>query len=457
MNAQTISDLLEHASQLKFKDHNAAREVLTRALEAAQALNHTALFIEASCELAWCDINSGEISAGIETALKALTLAREYDLTAMEGRAMGIIGFAFGISGNIYDSLQVFERQKDIATAVLDYKQLAGVLSDIGAIHDRFGNYQLSLELFLEAQKIVEAHPVGIVREYVLLNIAQTYHNLKLPQQAIEFYRDLMEIIEGREYYLIESMAHYGLGEVLVTLNDTSHAIEQFKAAWDVTLKTNLITVQLQGQMALATIEDLNGRPAGGLIHLQRMIKLCEIHNQNEHKLGILRLIKNIQLEQGDTQAALETYRQINEFINNTLLGEVETRLSILRAVNEVESAWTQVKFERERAERLQHQINLQREMEEQHLLAERHRMTAEHQREILKRKESIILRLSHEIRNPLTVISAANELIQRYHARMNPEQIVNHTTQIDEQVRRIATLLNEVLTAITLDQPPEL
>jgi tetratricopeptide (TPR) repeat protein len=456
-NVQAITDLLEHASQLKFKDHNAVRQVATQALVAAQALNHTALAIEASCELAWCDISNGKISEGIEIGLKALTLAREHNLTAMEGRAMGMIGLAFATSGNLYDALQVFDRQKDLAIAALDYKQLAGVLSDIASAHDRLGNYQLALDILLQAHEIAETYPVGIVYDYVLLNIAETYHNIQQPEKSRQVFRDLLQRIQGRGYDVIEVIAHVNLGKVLLAMGDSTGAIRECNLAWDIAHKTTNPRLKMQGQLGFFLIEQARGFQDEALERLKNIIALCDEYHQDEHKLGVLRVIKNIQLEQGDTAAALETYRQIDEFIDKTLLGQIETRISILRAVNEVERAWAQVKFERERAERLEREIQLQHEMEEQHLLAERHRLSAEHQRDLFRRKEAIILRLSHEIRNPLAVISGANELVQRHHSKMTMEQILGHSTQIQEQVKRISLLLNEVLTAVNLDEPPVL
>lgn len=457
MDAHAIATLLERATHLKFADPQAVRPLTIQVRDAAQALGETSSYIQALCELAWCEIMGGSLTDGTTIALNALRLAREHRIGAMEGRAMGMIGIAFSTSGNLTDALQVFERQKDLAIENLDHPQLVGVLSDIASGYDRLNHYQRALDLFLQAQAIAQKYPVGVAGDYVQLNIAETYFNLGQADLATQTYQTLLRDIDGKGYHLIAGIAHVNLAKVLLTTGDMSNALHHCEMGWDIAAETNFPRLKMQGELGFYMLEQARGAHDKALERLQNILALCHESGQNEHKLPVLRAILNMQLQNGDTAAALESYRQINDFIDSTLLGQMETRIAILRAVNESEQAWAQVKFERERAARLEREIALQREMEEQHVLAERHRLIAEHQRDLFQRKEKIIQRLSHEIRNPLAVISGGSELIQRHHAKMSTEQLLNHAAQIYTQTQRISHLLNDVLNAVNLDEPPVL
>lgn len=457
LDVTAIRALLERGSQLKFKNPLDVREVITQAHAAAQAIGDTTLMIEASCELAWCEIMGGSLTDGTAIALNALRLAREHNISAMECRAMGMIGIAFATSGNLTDALQVFERQKDLAIECFDYPQLAGVLSDIASIYDRLNHYERALDLFLQAQDIAKRYSVGVAGDYVQLNIAETYFNLQQYDNAIQTYQTLLHDIEGKGYDLIAGIAHVNLAKVLLTTGNMTEAINQCEAGWDIATQSSFPRLKMQSELGFYMIEQTKGAHDKALERLKNILALCNQYGQNEHKLPVLRAILGMQLEQDDTTTTLETYRQINEFIDTTLLGQMETRIALLRAVNESERAWAQVKFERERAERLEREIAFQRQTEEQHLLAERHRLIAEHQRDLFQRKEKIIERLSHEIRNPLAVISGGSEMIQRYHAKMTPDKLLDHANQIYAETQRISRMLNEVLNAVNLDEPPVL
>jgi signal transduction histidine kinase len=59
---------------------------------------------------------------------------------------------------------------------------------------------------------------------------------------------------------------------------------------------------------------------------------------------------------------------------------------------------------------------------------------------------------ISHEFRTPLTVIASSSGLMQRYYTRMPEEKRAAHLEQIQNQVKRLAAMLDDVLTLSKAD-----
>ncbi len=67
-------------------------------------------------------------------------------------------------------------------------------------------------------------------------------------------------------------------------------------------------------------------------------------------------------------------------------------------------------------------------------------------QREYLALKERFVSRMSHEFRNPLTVIRSSSETLKAYYDRMSPEKRLEVFKRIDGQVLRLIDMLDDIL-----------
>jgi signal transduction histidine kinase len=78
---------------------------------------------------------------------------------------------------------------------------------------------------------------------------------------------------------------------------------------------------------------------------------------------------------------------------------------------------------------------------------AEKLRLELATQRELLALKENFISMMSHEFRTPLALILTAKESLQHYYERLTPERRMEKMQQIEDQVRYVVRLLDDVLT----------
>lgn len=73
-------------------------------------------------------------------------------------------------------------------------------------------------------------------------------------------------------------------------------------------------------------------------------------------------------------------------------------------------------------------------------------------EKELNELKVRFVGMISHDVRTPLSVISSSTDILRTYHDRLGEQQRTKHLDQIDSQVKRMVTLLNDVLTISRAD-----
>ncbi len=87
------------------------------------------------------------------------------------------------------------------------------------------------------------------------------------------------------------------------------------------------------------------------------------------------------------------------------------------------------------------------RDITDRALYTELLRVQLDKERELLELKERFISMVSHEFRTPLTVILSSSELLELYAERLSSEKQLNHIRRIEGQAKRMAQMLESVLT----------
>jgi signal transduction histidine kinase len=93
--------------------------------------------------------------------------------------------------------------------------------------------------------------------------------------------------------------------------------------------------------------------------------------------------------------------------------------------------------------------VNVKRRFESTTREIARLRATLEKENELETLKTQIMTQLAHEFRTPLTVISNANELLQRYADKLTPEKRTQQSALIKSQIQRMSRMLDDISTAL--------
>jgi two-component system, sensor histidine kinase and response regulator len=91
--------------------------------------------------------------------------------------------------------------------------------------------------------------------------------------------------------------------------------------------------------------------------------------------------------------------------------------------------------------------LSERRQLEKERIHAQSLAVALEKDRDLIRHKERFIAIASHEFRTPLAIIASGADIIRLYADRLSPQAVHDKAESIREQVRRLAQLLDDVLT----------
>ncbi len=161
--------------------------------------------------------------------------------------------------------------------------------------------------------------------------------------------------------------------------------------------------------------------------------------------------------------ASLEDIMSLLEALSSVIKTRKSTRIEILSCRKDGSQLTTEVSLAVIVRESTIHGVVCGvRDISERISMEQNLRTALNKEKELSELKSRFSSMVSHEFRTPLTVIRSSTWLIQRYDDRMEAEKKKEHLNQIQTQIERLTTLLDDVLTlsraeTVTLDVRTEL
>ena len=93
------------------------------------------------------------------------------------------------------------------------------------------------------------------------------------------------------------------------------------------------------------------------------------------------------------------------------------------------------------------------RKMQEALLLTQLKQIELEKEHELINMKESFIAGISHDFKNPLSVISLSTDILHRYYDRLNIDQTIAHLERIRFQAHFMTEMIDDVMTFVESHQ----
>jgi CHAT domain-containing protein/Flp pilus assembly protein TadD len=171
----------------------------------------------------------GEFKAALLSWEQALQIYRKIGDRALEGRALGNLGLAYGSLGDYQKAIDFYQQGLAIAKQIGDKAGIGIALGNLGSVYRLLGDYQKAIDFYQQslaiAKQIGDKVGVGIALD----NLGSVYRLLGDYQKAIDFYQSALAIFQQIGDRAREGDALGNLGTAYVSLGDYKTAIEFFQ------------------------------------------------------------------------------------------------------------------------------------------------------------------------------------------------------------------------------------
>ena len=260
----------------KYSDSDSSKTVkyATKARELATKINYTKGKIEALHEIAWVNLQKGNIhiaerlfkqeiqeaEANNNLKSKAYGLnglgiladyqgnyekALTYHFQALEirkklnnPREIGVsysnIGFVYEIKGDNQKALEFHLKSFEIYKKIGAKKDMGYAYSDIGLIYSSLGNYEQALEYYFKSLEIFEELEDKQGISYSFDNIGLIYKEQEEYEQALEYYFKSLEIFEESGNKLEISALYQDIGAIYQIRDDYDTALGYYQKSLEI-------------------------------------------------------------------------------------------------------------------------------------------------------------------------------------------------------------------------------
>lgn len=362
-----------------------------------------------------------DLSQSIDFATRGRALARETGSIVLENKALGIMALGRYYQGNFEEaknnwltSIELLETRENRQTDSIRRMELMGqraqLLNNVGAAYKNLGEYDRAIEYYQENLKIQEQLGDLYMMAQSKANIANVYYAFELDyDKVLEYYNEGLEHLaeylthnpESRRGKQLLAGIYLNIGIAYKEIEDDDMAIENFERALDIfTELENMVGIAntlnsiglvylaagsyqeaLDASMnALEVYREIGQRKeeAGALKNIgtilyewKRYSEALDYMNQSldifrelnlkREMFDVYKDISNVYRDIGDYRQALENYEHYNTLKDSSL------REENLQAISELET-----KYETERVERENAELNFRNQLQEAGLKRQR-------------------------------------------------------------------------------------
>jgi tetratricopeptide (TPR) repeat protein/class 3 adenylate cyclase/TolB-like protein len=247
-----------------------------RAAEKAQKIGARMLEAEALWRVCWAKSNLGDGGGARSACDEGQTLARATDYGLVVARAYAVLGNILMSEGNLAQAVDFEQKALEIARSIGSQRDVIGALQNAGNFYGAQGNHEEAVKSYTSAQQVAEQIKDKSAVMALLNNIAAEYQAGGELKKALESY-----------------------GKSLTLAKETQDQRGQIDAEGNI------------GSAAAA-----QGRLASGLESAKAALKRTRDGGLKEKLPVLLCIVGDIQVDQGDLNAASASYSEAMSIAN---------------------------------------------------------------------------------------------------------------------------------------------
>lgn len=119
---------------------------------------------------------------------KSLDWSEQIKYVSGKGTALKILGNAKYLQGDYLKALEYFTESFEAFNSIRDTSNMAGALGSMGLVHKNTKTYELALENYDQAWRLVEGGDNDLVKSKILNNLGVVYSRLNELDKAVNYY-----------------------------------------------------------------------------------------------------------------------------------------------------------------------------------------------------------------------------------------------------------------------------
>lgn len=392
----------------------------------------------------------------IQLATQALRIGIQYKDMDVEATSLGTIGEAYFYKAS-YDSSAFFYLQAiRICEAVNNRRKLANYLNGIGTVFYQLGDFKKAGHYIRKAADIKWED--GEVLEYgiVLTNLAGIYQRMGNYQESITLLKEAEKILIGGEYPGILANLYNNMGSAFQLAYNNLDSAEYYYLKNILLIdQAGLEPFRLSALVNLGEIYLLKGNFNNANLFFRNALNLTFIYQRRVERVHIYERLSKLYQQTGRFEQAYY-YKNLQMELHDSIFTEDNHRI--------IQQLETQYQTEKKDAQIKSQQLDLQIRKQRENsiifisvivaliliIIAVVFILRARSKNELEKAKSRIFQNIVHDIRTPLTLIQGPVQMLKN---DIKNEASHEQLELIERNADRLLGLVEELLIAAKLEK----
>lgn len=395
----------------------------------------------------WAHLRLGNYETALHHTIDSLELARNHYDDDLVMRSLTLLGVLDDTSGDYSAAAEHTREALALARDLEDVNSQAVLLNNLGYIDINRKEYDLALQYLEESIALGEAHDLVKSLGDNYDNCCSAYHGLGEYEPALECGKRSLAIYRRINHTLGISEVLNTLGNVYADTGNYTVALQHFDESLRLSRKLGNRYESARALQRMARVHLRRGQAQAARPLLEDALEIARNIDALPLQSAAHRLLSEVCEDEDNPTAALRHYRLFHALEQVVFTDESDRRLRHLQITHEVERSRREAELQRLRSERLQAELEHQKQIESE--LQQRAR-----QLEQMEQMKTDMVRLAaHDLRTPLGIMLSSLEMIDFTATAPLNNQQQKYMAEIRRVGNEMLTMLEDILSLERIEQ----
>lgn len=352
-----VQQVLNRAMGFQNQNLDSMKSLGLKAYELSKAMGYTTGIAEAQLVIAESLWRSGKLWDGIDSCRQALDLARKYNLTSIEIRALTSLALIFNHQGDYSRALEYLQLALNLHSNSPDQTEQASILSSMAGVYANLKDYNQARNFWQRVLPVYEESGDSSRLASTWGNIGLSYANQGNIKQALTYYRKVLAVT-SKDSRCARGYTEQNIGRLLYNLQQYDSASTFLTSALQVATECQDRILKVGIHIDMASVLQATNRLNEAIEHLTLAYSIAEESGLTREVSEITLALSGIYEKKGNLAEALKynkIYVQLRDSLFNMenvmRVGNLEARFDYELREREQESKAKIIALEQEKKE----------------------------------------------------------------------------------------------------------